>query len=386
MSSLRQKRRRRFRLLIALVLLPFVLEGCSYAAGRVLQSKWAMHVDPVRTPSNAVATSYDDYLAIRDPNLGWPCAKEYGEGFFEDDGSITVPFNAEAPEGDWWISLYGDSYTFGLYNTEPAGAWANQLAELGERRVKNYGLGGYGSDQAHLRYVLNEGDRAEVVILGHMSEDVTRNLTRCVDFKAGGTLTYGLKPRYVLDDEGQLELVPIPELSEEEFYRYLGVRSPQLILEHENLHPGGPCGATRLTFPFTVSLLRNCAYWRFLSRIGGYPEYLPFYEPDHPSQGYAITRAILESFHTRAKARGQRPLILLFPDPMHLRYQRKTGVDPTHPLAEDLRERGVDVIEFSELLLEHLGERPVDSIYRNYHYLPEVDPLIAETIHAHLQQ
>ncbi|MEZ6188844.1 MAG: SGNH/GDSL hydrolase family protein [Planctomycetota bacterium] len=384
--TLRERRRRRFRCLFLLVLLPLVLELGAYAAGRVLQSKWAMHVDPLRAPKNPLATSYTHYLEIRHPELGWPTPQEFGSGDFEPDGSIVVPFNHGLPPDDWWISLYGDSYTYGLCNTDPAHAWPNELATLGGHRVVNYGLGGYGSDQAHRRFVLNaERDHAEVAILGHMSEDITRNLTRLIDFKNGGVQSYAFKPRYVLDEAGHLELVPLPTLSEEEYLRVLGVRGPALPLEHESLQPGGPAGAVRLTFPFTLALLRNLGYWRFQSRIGGFPEYLPFYDPEHPLGGYALTREILEDFHRRALARGQRPLVILFPDPMHLRHQRKTGVDLTHPLAEDLRSRGVDVLEFSRVLLGFLGERPVDAIFCDYHYMPEVNPLIARTIYEHLQ-
>ena len=88
------------------------------------------------------------------------------------------------------------------------------------------------------------------------SDDVIRNLTRNRDL-LNGARYYAYKPRFILDESGEIERVPIPELSRDDHLRFIGETSPQLDLEHETFHIGGPAGATALSFPFSVSLIRN---------------------------------------------------------------------------------------------------------------------------------
>ena len=60
------RRRRRFRLLLVLVGLSVVVELTAYAAGRALQLKWGMYVDPVRRSGDELARDYGRYLEICD--------------------------------------------------------------------------------------------------------------------------------------------------------------------------------------------------------------------------------------------------------------------------------------------------------------------------------
>ena len=374
----RRRRRLRFRLAILLVGLPLAAELSAYVAGRVLQSKWGMYRDPLTVRPQRFMRDYDHYLELRDPALGWPFPSEFG-GSYTTAGAVPVPANAALPESPH-VSLYGDSFTWGLTNQTPEESWANLLAtKLGER-VMNFGVGGYGSDQACLRYLRQVDDDAEAVVLGHMSENMTRNLTRLRDFTGGGGQAFSFKPRFVLDADGRLEQVPLPDLTEDEYLRYLGVRDPQLVLPHEHFHPGGPMGAVRLTFPFSMAVLRNLGYWRLQARLAGEPEYARFYDPQHFAGGLQLTAAILTRFVEVARERGQRPLVVLFPGCEDLTQRQQTGVSLLAGLATRVRACGVVVVDFTELLADYLGDRPAEAIYANHHFTHEVDPLVADAV------
>lgn len=376
----RRRRRRRFRLVVLLTALPFLAEISAYAAGRVLQSKWCMYVDPLEVSPTRIARDYDHYLELRDPELGWPFPTEFGgEGHYTAEGAIAVPANEGLPESPH-VSLYGDSFTWGLTNQTHEEAWANRLALKLGKRVENFGVGGYGSDQAYLRFLRQTDDHAESVVLGHMSENMTRNLTRLRDLTAGGGQGFSFKPRFDLDAEGHLEAVPLLDLNQEDYLRFLGVRAPQLFVPHENFYPGGPMGVVRLTFPYTLAVLRNFGYWRFQARLARRPEYEPFYDPEHFAHGLQITAAILTSFVEVARQRGQRPLVLLFPGREDLALRQQTGVSMLAGLAERVRASGVTVIDFTELLADYLGDRPAEAIYANHHFTTEVDPLVADAV------
>ena len=117
-----------------------------------------------------------------------------------------------SPAGDGFgspcVSLYGDSFTFGAEVSSTA-AWGNRLAERLGCRVDNYGVVGYGTDQAVLRFLETPGDASPFVILSHMAENIARNVNQ------DRTLIYGsgiaLKPRFELTTTG-IRLVKVPRL------------------------------------------------------------------------------------------------------------------------------------------------------------------------------
>jgi len=65
--------------------------------------------------------------------------------------------------------LYGDSFTEGS-GVDPEHAWSNVLSQLLHCRVANFGVSGYGTDQAYMRFLNNQRDPARVVVLGFLSE------------------------------------------------------------------------------------------------------------------------------------------------------------------------------------------------------------------------
>lgn len=379
-SPRRRAQRRKVKLLFLALFLPVLLELGAWTAGKLLQSRWAMYRDPVLPGQTSI--DYDEYLRLRDPELGWPGPSSLGGELYERDGSCVSPANRDLAGEEWAVSLYGDSFTWGRNNHISAeDAWSNRLARALGKRVLNFAVPAYGTDQAYLRYLRNAQDtRAKVVVLGHMTEDMVRNLTRLRDLTGGGARELAWKPRFVLDARGELELVPLPRLSEAEYRRFLGLESPQLVLEHESFAPGGPMGAVRLTFPFTLALLRNTGYWRFRARLGRYPDSVPLYRPGHPLRGLELTHAILRAFGREAARRGQRPLVILFPGPNDAQHFQATGEDVQEELARRVEADGVAVLRFTPLLIRWLAGRPSASAFREGHFVPELDPFLVETV------
>lgn len=376
----RAARRRRFRVLVAVVSGALLLEGGAWAAGRALQSKWVMYVDPSAPPAERLALDYEDYLRRRDPELGWPFPDELGGPSYDGDGSIRLPSDA-ALAGPPLVSLYGDSYVRALSNAPPAGSWPDLLARSLGRRVKNFGVSGHGTDQAYLRFRRNVADRAPIVVLGHMAEDMTRNLTRFRDLTGDGTQAFAFKPRFEAGDDGALRLLPIPSLSPADYRRLVALEGPPLGLEGESFLPGGPTGCVRLEPPYALAVARNLGHWRLRARLGRYPEYAPFYEPDHPLRGHQVTAGICRAFARDARADGRRPIVLLFPGPHDAAWAQRLGRAALFErLARDLALDGIEVLDFTPRLLAWLGGRDAWSAYRNHHFVPEVEPLVAAAV------
>jgi hypothetical protein len=218
------------------------------------------------------------------------------------------------------------------------------------------------------------------VILGHLSEDILRNLTRDRDLVTY-EMFYAYKPRFVLGADGGLEFVPIPKLTSEEHERFIGAKSPALALEHESFAPGGPAGATLLCFPFTVALARNFGDFRMRARLARRPPWAEFYAPGHPLHGLEITAGICRAFAAEAKRRGQRPIVLLLPNKEELQRFRAKGETYYRPLADALLSSSVECIDFTPTLSAFAEGKTMEEVYDGtQHFAAPTDRRLAEFV------
>ena len=368
--------------LIAAVTVFAIVELGAFACGKILQSRYKMYAAPVAQRSEWFK-SYDDYLKRRNPRLGWPFSVEFGGSAYDSSGSRYSPAYPDPAKSPNSVAIFGDSFAFGT-EVDDEHAWANQLALSLGSRVGNFGVPGYGTDQAYLRYSLSN-DSSRVVILTHLSEGIIRHLTRDWDLITHMGY-YAMKPRFVLNRRGALEEVPLPQLSEHEYLRSVGIEPPFLAMEHENFQPGGAAGVTDLTFPYSVAVLRNLGTYQLRALFARRPDHAEFYRRGHPLGGLEITAKILESFQDEARKKGQWPLVVLLPTSQDLAYVRRTGVWSYASLVEELDRAQVNYLDFGPALLKHIGNRDTKEFFKPYrHYNEEASKLLAETVHEALR-
>lgn len=267
---------------------------------------------------------FAEYLGHRHPVLGWPAGDTFSPRH--------APESERRTNQPAFVSLYGESFTYGS-EVGDEDAWGNRLAAKLEARVDNFGVGGYGTDQAFLRFQLNTNDHSRVVVLGIVTENLMRNVNQYRDllYASGGL---GFKPRFVLNATNGLELVPLVTLSKEDFS--ICARESGRFLAHEFFTPEGGRGVGAAGFPFTLSLARGARHFSVGPRLRGEPWYADFYEAGHPSTALPLTVAIAREFERVCRERGRIPLILLLPTGRDLQHFRERGRWVHAPLAAAL--------------------------------------------------
>lgn len=333
--------------LICIVALP--VEIMSFIAGKILASQYLIYAPPP-------FENYSSYLKTRDPILGWPSRSNFGQGEFDSSGSRIVPKFPD-PTLPNCVALYGDSFTWGD-EVAPEHAYGNVLAGLMRCRVANYGVGGYGTDQAYLRYKEVIKDSAPIVILGHFSDNIIRNINQERGFLTNQPL--GLKPRFILE-ANELKLIPLPVMTEAE-HLSLG-SSARELLPYDYFAPGGPSGIHSLKFPFTLSVLGTIQHYRLIAKLKRQPSYAQFYDPAHSSHALQVTESIIKAFVSEAHRRNQKPMVLLIPDEKDLRWFHDHGTLPYDELAKRLRSAGIIVPEIAETFNKDLGSRDPCVLY-----------------------
>ena len=144
--------------------------------------------------------------------LGW----QFYEGAFVDARLPAVPYGWTSPEGlprpgnaeatEVCAVAFGDSFTF-ADEVETDQAWPNVASTLLNCKVANYGVGGFGTDQAFLLYrAVNP--TAPVTIIGIYPEMIRRNLAASWIFY-GGEKGKTLKPLFQLKDNRLIQ-APMP--------------------------------------------------------------------------------------------------------------------------------------------------------------------------------
>jgi hypothetical protein len=188
------------------------------------------------------------------------------------------------------IAIFGDSFTFGEEVSDDQTYAAGLQRELPDTELLNFGVHGYGQDQM-LLYLQQEGVRyqPDVVVLGFVYEDMTRNMLEFRDYA---------KPWFTLEGE---RLVP----------HGIPVPAPEAVLSAE---------PWRSSFVDLVTLLRDAA----LDRAGV-----------KAARSRRLGTALLEEFRRTASATGGRVLFLYLPTHQEL-------VGP----ASELREREAFLLEF----------------------------------------
>jgi hypothetical protein len=181
------------------------------------------------------------------------------------------------------IGVFGCSQSFGqgVQDDETYSAHLAQLIPGTE--VLNFGVPGYGTDQMLLSYeTFGRQFDLDVVLIAFAWFHLPRNLA---------TFHFFAKPRFVLDESGNVELVGVP------------VPTPEELLDQE-------WQTSRLITLADESILLRWSWLRLENtRERG------IYNPSGPA--WLLTRALLHRFVTAARDAGSRVIILNLPDQGH---------------------------------------------------------------------
>ncbi len=216
---------------LVLLLVVALAEGVSYSAlflynrrsAEPILTRRAIYADQ-SARIRALLDTVPPGMVEMDSELGW----RYRDGFSDGLDRITAQgvrgrrrYTSEPAEGDLRVAVFGGSFVFGD-EVSDADAWTARVERLDPTiEVLNYGVDGYGEDQAVLRY-LWEGDDLEpdAVVLGFAPNDLGRLVNVYPRFRSVRDRAL-VKPRYMLGRRDTLVLLPPPVLGAADWARYL---------------------------------------------------------------------------------------------------------------------------------------------------------------------
>lgn len=320
---------------------------------------------------------------VHSPDLGWtikrnghaPLYRANSEGIRADREFGRAPI-----DGVLRIAAFGDSFMYGA-DVDNKDTWEEMLMRAHRNvEVLNFGVGGYGTDQAFLRYQ-REGRayKPDVVLIGFFSDNIYRNVNVYRPFYTGNTDIPLAKPRFVLRN-GALVLLPnpLPMLGQ---YRDLladPVRALSQLGQHDyffqsRYHAGG--------FAFLPSVrLYQIVRSRVVTR-GTEIDQNGHYDVN--SEAFKVTAAIIDQFVEAVQQAGSVPVIVAMPSAWDIETDRIHGEKMYAPLLEHFQTRGYRYVDLLEGFQHYGGSMAVGQLAPG-HYSPAGNELVAKALWEYL--
>ena len=368
------------------ILLVIITEGLAYTALGLLGPL----IGEVRRTSVIFAEQTERIRALLDVEhplrhvldqlLGW----RYRPGYREGNDMVSLQglrseriYAQIPPDGILRIAAFGDSMVYGN-EVGTADVWTSQMEHACRQiQVLNYGVGGYGVDQAYLRYV-SEGSlyAPHIVLVGFVPDDLRRLVNVYRRFIDDREIPL-FKPRFMLEGS-TLKLLPNPLPRRSDYERLL--MDPEAVThlgQHDQWYKPAIYENPLYDFSATGRLAVAVGlrvYNRYLdpNRIWKGDQFNP------SSEAFRLQLALFHKFVDDIGQNGARPLILLLPDRPSILRVRAGSRTPYAPLAAKLSETGVPYLDLIEAFrLDTTG--PVDSFFMpGGHYSRRGNEIVAK--------
>jgi hypothetical protein len=253
------------------------------------------------------------------------------------------------------IVTYGDSFTH-CDEVSDESTWQTFLARKIGSNILNYGVGGYGTDQAFLKFRLHGTPKAGVVMLCILPENINRVVNVYRPFYHYDDPLALTKPRFVVDGSG-FRFLPNPTidvgyLAKLEDPQYLkGLGTMDYWYQFDRNMPD-------IRFPFVLSALA----WRkaivdHASLIAS--AFSPFVsEPHYPQnlydnpEAFAIMCHIVDLFVQTAKEKGVTPLIAIMPHKDFVREAMEFRVSRVARFTRYLKEKNYAFVDLVQAMAD----------------------------------
>lgn len=266
------------------------------------------------------------------------------------------------PAGVLRVAAFGDSFVYGA-EVDNASSWTGRLEiENADLEVLNYGVSGYGVDQAYLRY-LHEGTAfsPHVVLMGFMPDDINRTISVYRRFLSPGAALF--KPRYVLGEHDELVLLESP-LKTPADYESLLTNPREIIRVGRNDYWYPACVYENPLHDYSATMRLVCA-------AGGlvYRRYLDSERPvkaglfNEDSTAFKIQVALFRSYCAAVRERGAVPLIVMLPDLKALERIRRGAPPSYNPLTTYLRNHNLPYVDAADALLIDDGAADTKTLF-----------------------
>jgi hypothetical protein len=283
--------------------------------------------------------------------LGWRYAANYVDATHQLNSKAlrsAREYSPTAPPNVIRVAAFGSSIVY-CSEVDNPNAWPALIETTnGDMQVLNYGVGGYGTDQAYLRYLSVGADLSpHVVLIGFTSDELGRTVN--VNRRLISTLNgISFKPRFLIDARGELTLLDVPVRERADYERIL--TNPREVIrfrEHDQWYQ--PCVYESPIYDYSAAVRMGCQLASEIDRRYLNPDRLVRGQVfNETSTAFRIQVALFQKFSEAVRRSGAIPIVVLLPEKESLQRGLQGGPKLYDPLLPFLREHGVDYVDAIE--------------------------------------
>lgn len=284
--------------------------------------------------------SADAYF-VADPRLGWAigASRTSADGMYAS--SIEGLRSRVAGEqlanhvADLRIALYGNSFVFSE-EVSYGDSVAYHLEDIlgSGQQILNFGVPGYGIDQAHLRFEYGSAEwRPDIAILGFIRHDLIRALDVYTFLRPSWGIPFS-KPRYEITGNNNLQLNNVPNIPAAQIFAANDIAELPLIELDPNY----------FAFDWKRRFAHNSMIFRLLASL--FPRY-PTEDGSFQHTASEIGARITEKFTKHAQIEGITPLVVYLPSRSDF---ESTDMLLKEQTIDGALELGVEVVDLTECL------------------------------------
>jgi len=338
-------------------------------------------VPPFALPVKNARALIDEYLRDQtgymayDADLGWtnrPSSCTRDRKYCANSAGLRSDreFTKQIPPGVMRISLFGDSFIHG-HDVDLRGSLAPQLeSALAARGVPaqalNFGVGGYGIDQAYLRYS-RDGARfdTDIIVEGLQLENVARHLMvfRLIAYPQS-KIPFS-KPRFYFEGPSLL-VANKPTIAPDRVPAALATFESSPLRRYEFFY----------TEKYRTYWWRRSRLLSVLADARHKDESVDVMRTD--GEGIQLTLAILDRFKNDVSVTGKPFLLVYLPLKDNLAAQLRGEKDPWDPYVNMFR-KDFRIVDPTARLLEIARRKGVDAVAPG-HYSAEGNRAVAEAL------
>jgi len=248
-----------------------------------------------------------DAYFVAHPRFGWAigASRTSADGLYassiEGLRSATAGDDLANVTSDIRIALYGDSFVF----SEEVGYGDSLAFDLEQilgpkQQILNFGVPGYGVDQAHLRFVDSSAAwRPKIAVLGFIRHDLIRALDVYTFLHPSWGIPFS-KPRFEIADDSSLHLNNVPNIAAAEIFAANDIAELPLVQLDPNY----------FAFDWQRQFAHNSMIFRLVASL--LPRY-PVEDGSFQSSVTEIGALIIKEFVLHARSEGIIPLVVYLP-------------------------------------------------------------------------
>lgn len=364
-----------FLIVVTFILLEVTLRLTSIQNGHVtyLFGKKSYYLAPLDAPTEFPDINQQtDGYGIYDAEVGW-AYKSWGsaaplyyanrEGIrcSKDDYERGVADPTLSDTTAYTIVCIGDSFTHGdevLFEQ----TWPYFLEQQTQASVLNLGVGGYGIDQATLRYI-KFSPKAKIVLLGLITGDFERAYTQIYGLTRGGLKT---KPIFEFAEDSA-SVRNIPAIHGKALKSAFANTEQSTFFAREPAYPTLFVKHWSDNF-YVIRALKTLSIWRNARK--------PIYKTDDDRLSYSLN--ILSYLNDKVKENDAELYIVLLDNLNTFEDWKKGEGDPWALLKNKFEERKLRYVSMDRFMFDQYQQDP-DSVINSgmVHYTPNANLLVA---------